>query len=106
MRDRAGHHSTWSPLTAGDLGLADIQTPVINDTWWKAFGDAQLDTLIDQALHGSPTLAAALARMHQAQAELSANRAGSYPANCSRRPGAAPALQRQLHHPATIWWHH
>ena len=39
----------------------------------------QLDSLIDQALHGSPTLAAALARMRQAQAELSMSRAVSYP---------------------------
>ncbi len=70
---------TESRLKAEDLGLADIETPEISDAWWKTFGDAQLDTLIDQALHGSPTLAAALARLRQAQAELAANRARSYP---------------------------
>ncbi len=64
---------------SGHLGLADAKTPAISDTWWHAFGDPQLDSLIDQALHGSPTLAAALARMHQAQAELGRSRSVSDP---------------------------
>lgn len=68
-----------SRLASDSLGLADAKAPAISDTWWHAFGDAQLDSLIDQALHDSPTLAAALARMHQALAELSRNRAVSYP---------------------------
>lgn len=70
---------TESRLTSEHLGLAGAKTPAIDDTWWNAFGDEQLDSLIDQALHGSPTLAAALARMREAQAELSANRAANYP---------------------------
>ncbi|MBK7168273.1 MAG: efflux transporter outer membrane subunit [Gammaproteobacteria bacterium] len=68
-----------SRLASGNLGLGGTKTPAISDTWWHAFGDVQLDSLIDQALHGSPTLAAALARMRQAQAELSMSRAVSYP---------------------------
>ncbi|WP_414707816.1 efflux transporter outer membrane subunit [Pseudomonas sp. UBA6562] len=36
--------------------------------WWQAYGDPQLDRLIDQALAGSPSLAAAVARLRQAQA--------------------------------------
>ena len=38
------------------------------DAWWKAYGDPQLDALIDQALAGSPTLAEATARVRSAQA--------------------------------------
>ncbi len=36
--------------------------------WWKAFGDPQLDALIDEGLSGSPTLAEAAARVRVAQA--------------------------------------
>jgi NodT family efflux transporter outer membrane factor (OMF) lipoprotein len=39
-----------------------------NEAWWIAFGDAQLDRLIDHALSTSPTLAGAQARIGRAQA--------------------------------------
>lgn len=74
-----GTTPTEPRLLPEHLGLAGEKTPPISTTWWNAFGDAQLDALVDQALHGSPTLAAALARMRQAQAVLSANRAVNYP---------------------------
>lgn len=38
--------------------------------WWRRYGDAQLDRLVDQTLHASPTLQAAAARVHAAQAAL------------------------------------
>lgn len=38
------------------------------DSWWQAYGDSQLDTLIDEALAGSPDLAAAQARVVRAEA--------------------------------------
>lgn len=38
------------------------------DTWWRAYGDAQLDALIAEALADSPSLAAARARLQKAQA--------------------------------------
>ncbi|KGQ19845.1 NodT family RND efflux system outer membrane lipoprotein [Lysobacter dokdonensis DS-58] len=37
--------------------------------WWKAYGDPQLDALIDEALSGTPSLAAADARVRQAAAQ-------------------------------------
>ncbi len=61
------------------LGLGVAAAPPVADDWWKAFGDPQLDALVDRALDGSPSLASALARMRQAQAELSASRAATYP---------------------------
>ncbi|HVZ68647.1 MAG TPA: efflux transporter outer membrane subunit [Rhizomicrobium sp.] len=61
------------------LGLSATPEPDISDRWWTAFGDRQLDDLVDQALSGNPTLQVALARMRQAQSELSAVRAGTYP---------------------------
>jgi len=42
------------------------------ERWWRAYGDPQLDTLIDEALAGSPTLAQATARARQAQAASAA----------------------------------
>ncbi len=36
------------------------------DQWWKAYGDAQLDKLVEEALTGSPTLAQAETRVRRA----------------------------------------
>ena len=38
--------------------------------WWTRYHDAQLDVLVDQALHDSPTLAVAASRVAQARAAL------------------------------------
>src|ERR1700732_537401 len=40
------------------------------DGWWRAYGDAQLDTLIEEALRGSPDLDLAQARLHAAMAQV------------------------------------
>ena len=47
--------------------------------WWVRFGDPQLDVLEQAALTGSPTLAAANARLTQARATLAATTAGLFP---------------------------
>lgn len=50
---------------------ASLQAPVTawpTDAWWKAYGDAQLNALIDEALSASPDMAAATARLQRAQA--------------------------------------
>ena len=39
-----------------------------SDRWWAAYGDPQLDKLIDEALAGAPDLAKARARLRQAEA--------------------------------------
>jgi hypothetical protein len=39
------------------------------DQWWKFYGDAQLDRLVDEALAGSPSIAVAQARLQRAQAQ-------------------------------------
>lgn len=38
------------------------------DRWWTAYGDSQLDRLIDEALEGAPSLAKAQARLRRADA--------------------------------------
>lgn len=47
--------------------LSDAAFPT--QDWWNALGDPQLDGLIREALQGTPTLAAADARLRQAQAQ-------------------------------------
>ena len=66
-------------LKSEALGLSAAPAPTVPDRWWTAFNDPQLDALVDQALKGSPTLAAALARVREAQSELSSARARTYP---------------------------
>ena len=56
------------------------------EAWWTLYGDAQLDTLIAEALQGSPSVAVAQARLRQAQAQADsagAARAPQLSANAS-----------------------
>ncbi len=61
-------------LDAKALGLSSpagavaAQVPAIDAQWWRAFGDAQLNALIDQALANSPSLRVAQARLARVQA--------------------------------------
>ena len=56
-------------LAAGrSLAAADAAAFPAQD-WWQSLGDPQLGALIDEALQGSPSLAAAEARVRQAQAQ-------------------------------------
>ncbi len=68
----------------------------IGVSWWQALGSPQLDTLIEQALKASPTLAAAEATLRQAR-EWHAAQAGStlYP-----RVDANAGAQRQRTNPS------
>lgn len=38
-----------------------------DDSWWTVYGDRQLDALIDEGLHGAPSLAVAQARLLKAE---------------------------------------
>ncbi|THD58199.1 efflux transporter outer membrane subunit [Phenylobacterium sp.] len=49
------------------------------DAWWTAYGDAQLNGLMTEALAGSPTLALAEARIRKAQSIAASQRAASLP---------------------------
>ncbi|KFG90633.1 NodT family efflux transporter, outer membrane factor (OMF) lipoprotein [Sphingobium herbicidovorans NBRC 16415] len=48
------------------LGQSDGLWP--DEGWWKIYGDAQLDRLMEEGLAGSPDMAAAAARFRQASA--------------------------------------
>ncbi|KQU78366.1 MULTISPECIES: efflux transporter outer membrane subunit [unclassified Rhizobacter] len=61
----------WREATPDDAAL--------KGPWWQRFGDAQLDALAQQALAGSPTLAAAAARLAQARAVVASSSSSQLP---------------------------
>jgi NodT family efflux transporter outer membrane factor (OMF) lipoprotein len=52
--------------SANSFSAPPVAWPV--DGWWRAYGDPQLGALIDEALHDSPDLEMAKARLHAAAA--------------------------------------
>jgi NodT family efflux transporter outer membrane factor (OMF) lipoprotein len=68
---------------ASQRALADTRVEPTTwpaDAWWRGYGDPQLDTLVDQALAGSPSLEIAQARLRTAQGQAIAARAARLPA--------------------------
>lgn len=53
--------------------------PALDSQWWLAFGDAQLNGLIAQALEGNPNLQVARARLARAQAAVTVAQANDKP---------------------------
>lgn len=74
-------HPIDGPEAATRLGLDAGQSPSLDAAWWKGFGDAQLDALVDKAIAQSPNLALARARIARAAA-LTEN------AEAAKRPSA------------------
>jgi NodT family efflux transporter outer membrane factor (OMF) lipoprotein len=60
-------------LAAGRLPHAESASPNAPAVaqWWRTLGDAQLNTLVEQALQNSPDIATAQARLQQSRASLS-----------------------------------
>jgi NodT family efflux transporter outer membrane factor (OMF) lipoprotein len=66
----AGIRSQASALEAQAVGLAPNASRVqaVPTDWWRSWGDAQLSTVIEQALQAQPSLKVAQARLRRAQA--------------------------------------
>ena len=83
--DRGGWHAAAQvppqQLAAGhSLAAATVDTAAWPaDGWWHAYGDPQLDQLVDEALAGSPSLTVAQARLRAAQAQALATGALKLP---------------------------
>ena len=58
---------------------AGTETPAPEYDWWRAFGSAELDTLVREALDAGPDLAAAAARVMEARAAVRAAGASRLP---------------------------
>lgn len=67
-----------------DAALSDAAWP--SDHWWSAFGDPQLDALVDEALAASPALEAADARARKAIAQAGI-------ADAARKPSLGAGAQ-------------
>jgi NodT family efflux transporter outer membrane factor (OMF) lipoprotein len=61
------------------------------ENWWESYGDAQLDSLIREALAGSPDIAVAEARLRGAQAAAQITNAAGRP----QVSGSAAAIQQK-----------
>ncbi|MEJ8798712.1 efflux transporter outer membrane subunit [Trinickia caryophylli] len=77
-----------APSVASDAGNASafVRTPASGvshtpaaSTWWRALGDAELDTLIEAAFAHNPDVDAAKARLRQARAQLNRSEADLLP---------------------------
>ncbi|HNB47229.1 MAG TPA: RND transporter, partial [Burkholderiaceae bacterium] len=51
-----------------DLGLGGAPTSAVASQWWQAFGDAELNALVQRALADQPSLQLAQARLARASA--------------------------------------
>jgi len=80
------------PVTRYDSArsFAAPAAPWPSDSWWTAYGDPQLDALIDEALAGSPTLAEAQARLARALAVAQVSGAALQP-----QVGASASVSEQ-----------
>ena len=63
---------TWNEVVGTD-------TAAVSSTWWKSFGAAELGSLVDEALVGSPDLAIATERVTQAEAQVRVAGASLFP---------------------------
>jgi multidrug efflux system outer membrane protein len=58
---------------------AGVELPAIATDWWRAFGDAQLDALVEEVLRDNRDLARALARIDESRAALRVAQADQAP---------------------------
>jgi NodT family efflux transporter outer membrane factor (OMF) lipoprotein len=87
-RSSVADPSTLAMAQATAQEQADADWPQLD--WWKRFGDAQLDRLIDEGLAGSPNIRLAQARLDQANAAARVARAPLSP-----QVGASGDVTRQ-----------
>ncbi|WP_229261884.1 efflux transporter outer membrane subunit [Duganella guangzhouensis] len=66
QRDAAQMKTAADFATSATFAAPAVAWPA--DHWWQAYGDAQLNVLVDEALQASPDLATARARLDSAEA--------------------------------------
>ncbi|WP_140627482.1 efflux transporter outer membrane subunit [Methylibium rhizosphaerae] len=62
-----------------ELPATNAAVPAVAADWWKAYGDPQLDALVDEALRNNRDLARAMARIDESRASLRLTQADRYP---------------------------
>src|SRR5438105_1527859 len=77
--------ATTSPMLEPQVAPAPAynetvaQGTAVTPTWWQAFGSSELQSLVDEALRGSPDLAIAIERVRQAEAQVRVAGASLFP---------------------------
>jgi NodT family efflux transporter outer membrane factor (OMF) lipoprotein len=66
-------------LDATAVGLQGQPAPAIAADWWRGFGDAQLNALVEQSLANNPSLRVARARLARVQAAFEGVRGNDLP---------------------------
>lgn len=84
----SGIFSQAKPVAAQQAGLSTQAIPAdsvaLNSQWWKAYGDEQLNQLVDKALANNPSLRVAQARVQRVMASIdNADAAGAPQLNAS-----------------------
>ena len=77
---------------AASQSLAAPDRPWPTESWWTAYGDPELNALVDEALNGSPDLAAAQARLEKAEAYREGAQAKTLPTLTGQAQVAATKL--------------
>jgi len=94
--------SHWQAESNANLKQATVENL---KNWWKSFGDAQLNQLMDKALAGNLDIKIALTRIDQARAERRGTRAELFPTvnittggqrNENPFPGLAPGIKYNM----------
>jgi NodT family efflux transporter outer membrane factor (OMF) lipoprotein len=91
----------WHEAVPGDA--------VLKGRWWEAFGDADLNPLVEQALEGNQNLKVAAARLDQARAQVTVARSALFPviglqasADRARTSANRPLAEYGLANQATV----
>ena len=96
--DSAGVASNARTIVPASVGLdARATAPAVVADWWKNFGDARLDEIVERALAGNPSLRVAQARLERAQAAVAVNESAdglhaSLDANATRQRFSANSI--------------
>lgn len=79
----SGIFSQAKPVAAQQAGLSTQAIPAdsvaLDSQWWKAYGDEQLNQLVDKALANNPSLRVAQARVQRVMASIDNADAASAP---------------------------
>ena len=79
----SGIFSSAKPVAAQQAGLSTQAIPAdsvaLDSQWWKAYGDEQLNQLVDKALANNPSLRVAQARVQRVMAGIDNAEAASAP---------------------------
>lgn len=94
-----------SPQSLGASEAPASQAAWLHDNWWRAYGDATLSQLIEQALQGSPSVRVAQARLGSALAQAQAAGAVLMPQVGAQLQSTRERMSEHYIYPQTLAGH-